>query len=128
MTRIRFRKLIALPTLLYVASLGAAGLGFLKDSALVALTDADRKLQLETALRVLDGPGMQESSEWKNPESGSSGRVEAQGKFTAEDGSYCRKLSLQTRANGVESQFSFPVCKDPHGQWFIASGKKIPGL
>jgi surface antigen len=106
----------------------AAGLGFLSDSAFVAMTDEDRKLQLVAALNALSSSEPQKQVEWKNPQSGASGTVEARGHYTADDGLHCRKLSLLTQAKGVENRFVFPVCKDSNGQWFIASGKKINGM
>jgi surface antigen len=117
-----------LTLLLAVQLCSAAGLGFLENSALVALTDEDRKLQLVAALNALGSAEEHKQVDWKNPQSGASGTVEARGRYTADDGLHCRRLSLLTQAKGIESRFVFPACQDSNGQWFIASGKKINGM
>jgi surface antigen len=103
----------------------SANAGFLNDTAITALTDADRKIQLDTALAALESTDPTSTKEWRNPTSGSSGRIETLGNFKSEDGLHCRKMKLFTRAKGIESQFAFPVCKNTNGEWFIASGKKL---
>lgn len=107
------------------AVVAAAGAAFLKDTAMADLTDADLKLQNETAISVLEDPASDASKEWNNPNSGSSGRSESLGNFKSDDGLHCRKLRLWTQAKGIESRFAFPVCKGEDGTWFIASGKKL---
>ena len=103
----------------------SANAGFLNDTAITALTDADRKIQLDTALVVLESADPKSTKEWQNPTTGSSGRIETLGNFKSEDGLHCRKMKLFTRAKGIESQFAFPVCKKVTGEWFIASGKQL---
>lgn len=103
----------------------AGNLSFLNDTAVASLTDADRKLQLDAARAVLESPDATSSAEWSNPDSGSSGRVQSLGNLESEDGLHCREVRLYCKAKGVASQFAFPVCKDPKGDWFIASGKKL---
>jgi surface antigen len=113
--------------LLTMSSLAAFGAntGFLNDTAIAALTEDDRKIQVETAVNVLESSAEKSAKDWTNPATGSSGRVESSGNFKSEDGLHCRKMKLFTRAKGIESQFAFPVCKKPSGEWFIASGKKL---
>jgi hypothetical protein len=107
------------------AALFAANAGFLKDTALAYLTDEDRRMQTDTALSVLDDVAAKAAKDWRNPKTGSSGRSESLGNFRSEDGLHCRKLRLLTSARGIDSQFSFPVCKSAAGEWFIASGKHL---
>lgn len=106
----------------------AAGLGFLRDTALPALTDADRKLQGDAILGVLEDANPRTVKEWSNPKSRASGRVQTLGNFQSDAGLHCRKLQMSTLAKGIDSQFSFPVCKSASGEWFIASGMKLTAV
>jgi hypothetical protein len=104
----------------------AANAGFLQDTAALAFfTDADIKIHVQTALQVLESVQAKESRTWKNSASGFSGRAESLGNFRSEDGLHCRKIRLFTQARGIESQFALPVCKNPCGEWFIASAKRL---
>lgn len=103
----------------------AANKRFLSDTALVYLGESDRRLQGEAALQALEDADPKASREWKNPESGYSGRAQSFGNYKSEDGLHCRKLKLRTQARGIDSQFAFPACKGQDGSWFIASGKKL---
>lgn len=105
--------------------LRAFTLDFLEDSALSFLKQADRELQRAAALNVLESADPHSAQEWKNSASGYSGRVQGLGAFNSSDGLMCRKLRIRTRAEGVESEFVFPFCKDASGEWFIASGKSL---
>ena len=126
-SRARLTSALLTSVLLAILStpLLAANAGFLKDTALAYLTDEDRRLQTDTAISVLDNADATAAKDWKNPKTGSSGRSESLGNFRSQDGLRCRKLRLSTTARGIDSQFSFPVCKSAAGEWFIASGKQL---
>jgi hypothetical protein len=98
---------------------------FLSDTAIAALTEADRKLQLDAVLSVLESTDAKAAKEWQNPQTGSSGRSESVGNFKSDEGLHCRKLRLFTQSRGIDSQFAFPVCKNASGEWFIASGMRL---
>jgi len=123
--RLTSALLTSLLTMLATTSVFAANAGFLKDTALAYLTDEDRRLQTDTAISVLENVDAAAAKDWKNPKTGSSGRSESLGNFRSQDGLHCRKLRLSTTARGIDSQFSFPVCKSAAGEWFIASGKQL---
>lgn len=106
----------------------AGNTGFLNDTAIAALSDEDRKLQLEAALQALESTELNASRDWRNPASGASGRIDSFGKFRTDDGLRCRQVTLFARAKGIESQFAFPVCQRTSGEWFIASGMKLTPL
>src|SRR5687768_17613154 len=108
----------AVLTILTTTPLLAANAGFLKDTALAYLTDEDRRMQTQTAIAVLDDVAAKAAKDWKNPKTGASGRSESLGNFRSNDGLHCRKLRLLTTAKGIDSQFSFPVCKNAGGEWF----------
>lgn len=118
--------IVALTALCAIASPCLAGnLTFLKGTSFAQLDDTDRALQLEAARQVLESHDGQTQQEWSNAQSGASGRVRSLGIFRSEDGLHCRKVRVSSTAKGVESQFTFPVCKTTQGDWLIASGKKL---
>jgi|HigsolmetaAR201D_1030396.scaffolds.fasta_scaffold07405_6 surface antigen len=103
----------------------AGNLTFLSGTSFAQLDETDRALQLEAARQVLESDDRQAQQEWSNPRSGASGRVRSLGIFKSEDGLHCRKVRVSSTANGVESQFTFPVCRTTAGDWLIASGKNL---
>ena len=105
----------------------SAGLppNFLDNSPLSALTDIDRQLQRDAALYVLESQDGHATREWRNPQTGFSGRIEGQGNLVSAEGLRCRNCICSQKAQGLRSSFAFPVCKDTGGNWFIASGMKL---
>jgi hypothetical protein len=97
----------------------------LGNSPLLKMSDADKKLQYQAVVDVLESSDVHAVREWENRKTGFKGRVDAQGDMTSTDGLRCRRLQLRTELNGSQSLFAFPFCKDAQGQWFIASGKKF---
>lgn len=97
----------------------------LGNSALLKLSDADKKLQYEAVMDVLESSDVHAVREWENKKTGFKGRVDAQGDMTSSDGLRCRRLQLRMQLNASQSLFTFPFCKDAQGQWFIASGKQF---
>jgi hypothetical protein len=106
-------------------SLGASAPLFLGDTGNRNLNDADRKLQADAALSVLENPNPTSQMEWSNPRSGASGIVQTLGALESEDGLTCRTLQLENKTRGGNNRLSFPVCKGTDGEWFIASGMKL---
>jgi surface antigen len=117
---------VLLAALVATATVSFAGnLGFLNDTAIAALTDEDRKMQLDAAVSALESADGKATREWTNPATHSFGRTESSGNYKSEDGLHCRKMKLFVQAKGIESQFAFPVCKGADGEWFIATGKTL---
>lgn len=120
---------IAVLTIVAAAGLpgGVAALptDILGNSPLLKMSDADKKLQYQAVVDVLESSDVHAVREWENKKTGFKGRVDAQGDMTSADGLRCRRLQLRTQVNGAQSLFTFPFCKDAQGQWFIASGKKF---
>ena len=114
-----------------VAAAGLPGLDaalptdILGNTPLLKMSDADKKLQYEAVMDVLESSDVHAVREWENKKTGFKGRVDAQGDMTSADGLRCRRLQLRMQLNGSQSLFTFPFCKDAQGQWFIASGKKV---
>lgn len=97
----------------------------LGNSPLLKMTDADKKLQYEAVLDVLESSDARAVREWENSSTGFKGRVDAQGDMVSAEGLRCRRLQLRTQVRGLSSLFAFPFCKSTDGQWFIASGMKF---
>ncbi|MFC4313603.1 hypothetical protein ACFPN2_31305 [Steroidobacter flavus] len=124
----RYLTRALLGTIVAVAMPGAVSAlptDILGNSPLLHMSDADKKLQYDAVMEVLRSSDARAVREWKNDKTGFTGRVEAQGDMTSSEGLQCRRLQLRTQVRGLQSQFAFPFCKDPKGQWFIASGMKF---
>lgn len=106
-------------------SLLALNQDFLNDTPLVNLNQADKAMQRDAALFVLEDAKPDVTREWSNPLTGASGRVEGQGDFLSEEGLRCRKIRILMQARGAESAFALPLCKDQKGEWFFGSGLKL---
>lgn len=97
----------------------------LGNSALLKLSDEDKKLQYQAVMDVLESSDPRAVREWENKKTGFKGRIDAQGDMRSTDGLRCRRLQLRMQLNTSQSLFTFPFCKDEQGQWFIASGKQF---
>lgn len=97
----------------------------LGNSPILKMTDADKKLQYEAVVDVLESSDPRAVREWENSSTGFKGRVDAQGDMVSAEGLRCRRLQLRMQLRGLQSLFAFPFCKSAEGQWFIASGMKF---
>ena len=97
----------------------------LGNSPILKMTDADKKLQYDAVLDVLESSDPRAMREWENSSTGFKGRIDAQGDMVSSEGLRCRRLQLRTQVRGLQSLFAFPFCKSAEGQWFIASGMKF---
>lgn len=104
---------------------GAQTLTFLQDTPAVALTDEDRKLQLDAGIAVLSDRDPRLIKAWSNPATGHSGSFQGLGNLRSEDGLHCRKIKILTEAAGRKNQMVVPVCLTEQGDWMFASGKKL---
>lgn len=124
--RTRSGRLAMLATVgLWSAHAFALELDFLKDTPIMFLTDADKALQRDAALYVLEHAKPNAAREWRNSITGFAGRIEGLGDWISPDGQRCRKIRLVAQAKGAESVFVLPLCKDAAGEWFIGSGLKL---
>lgn len=101
------------------------GLDFAKGSPMIYFTDADKALQRDAALYVLEQPQSNIVKEWHNPLTGFGGRIEGRGDWLTEQGDKCRKIKITSRAKGAESAYVFPLCRRADGEWLIGSGLKL---
>lgn len=110
---------IAVACLVVAPVTRAGNLGFLMDSPVSYFDDEDMRLLHEAALKVLEDGGPRTKQTWKNPATGHSGRVEGLGAFTAQGGLTCRRVRVSNRAEGVEGQATYTVCKDAEKGWML---------
>lgn len=116
---------VVLAAALLPALVAALPTDILGNSALLKLSEEDKKLQYQAVVDVLESSDTHAVREWENKKTGFKGRVDAQGDMTSSDGLRCRRLQLRAQLEGSQSLFTFPFCRDAQGQWFIASGKKF---
>lgn len=110
---------VALACLFSIPATQAANLGFLHDSPLSYFDDEDKRLLREAALKVLESKSSRTKESWTNPATGHSGRVEGRGAFTAQGGLACRRVRVSNRAQGMDGQATYTVCKDPEKGWML---------
>jgi surface antigen len=97
----------------------ASNLSFLEDSPMTYFDKEDMRLQREAALKVLEDKSSRAQQTWKNPATGHSGKVHGLGAFTSQDGLACRRVRIFNRAEGVESQATYTVCKYAEQGWMF---------
>jgi hypothetical protein len=100
----------------------ASNLGFLNDSPVSHFNDEDLRLQREAALKVLENKSSRTKESWKNPANGHSGKIEGLGAFTAQNSLACRRIRVFNRAEGLEGQAVYTVCKDAERGWLFNPG------
>ena len=116
---VRLAAAVAVAGLVLVPAARASNLGFLKDSPVSYFDEEDMRLMREAALKVLEDKSSRAKQAWKNPATGHSGKVEGQGAFKAVDGLPCRRVRVLNRAQGLEGQATYTVCKYPEQGWML---------
>jgi len=124
-SRVCALSLLAIVTAIVPSTAVSAGLAFLKTSPIYYFDDTDRKMMMDAAQQVLNDADGSAMREWKNPGTSASGKVQGLGKFRSEDGLECRKVKVSNQARGLESEATYPVCRDTNGEWRLASGKQL---
>jgi hypothetical protein len=99
----------------------AAGLGFLKNSALGHFDQEDVDLMMRNAGQVLESTLPHASQSWSNPKSGNSGAAEVLSTFTGADGVPCKRVrvSNKVKSGNIEDQATYTVCKYPGRGWLL---------
>lgn len=83
--------------------------GFLYDTPIRHLTDADWKMIEKTSDTALDRYPNNKKAQWSNPESGNSGFVEPLDK-TKKAGTTCRNLKIFYKTKFGDSESTFLFC------------------
>lgn len=120
-------RLVLSSILLVSAAVCASDYAFLaQHTAFARYDDTDKQLMLEAAREVLEAEGPLRR-EWKNPETGHSGDLEALNSFESTKGRFCKRVRFRNRAGTIENRSSYPVCRGADGIWKIDSGAKPAG-
>jgi surface antigen len=115
-------RLIAWSFLVLALACGNAAaqsnLTFLKDSPVSRFNAEDMRLMQQAGKAVLDSTAAAVSREWSNPKSKHSGSVTLEQSFSFESRD-CRRLRIENRAGGMQSNTLVPVCRNVQGRWAI---------
>jgi surface antigen len=108
-------------------SVAAGTLNFLKDAPIGSFKTADIEMLKQAVQAMLDDGDTGAAREWKNAETGNSGRVENRASFKAADGRPCKRLHVTTRTPTAEQQVVYLVCRDEDGRWKLDETAKPRG-
>jgi surface antigen len=109
------RILIAAAATLAASWASAMNLGFLGNSVLQRLTEADVRLlsdAIDAALVAEEGS----VRSWSNPDTGATGTVTVQ-RIVERAGQPCRRLRVRTSVQAISSQGVYEICRLPDGGW-----------
>lgn len=113
------RALFCLLILSGALAVQAGTLSFLKDAPIAEFTAADLDMMKQAAAALLDEGEAGAVREWKNSQTGHSGRLEVKSTFRTGDGRVCKQLSVENRAKEKASHATYPLCKGPDGAWMM---------
>jgi len=106
---------------LFVPLSSAQNVGFLKDSAVSYFEDKDVAMMMQAADDVLNDEQAPAMREWKNAETGNSGKTEVLKAFKDSAGIACKRLQFSNLAhNGVAGRSAYTFCKQTD-KWMIVS-------
>jgi hypothetical protein len=113
-------SIIAIVATAFLPALATAqNLSFLKSAPVGYFDDKDVAILLETIDATLDEQQPHAIREWKNPDTGNSGKVEVLGASKGADGTPCKRLRISNLAhNGVSSRASYTFCKETD-KWIV---------
>jgi surface antigen/uncharacterized lipoprotein NlpE involved in copper resistance len=91
------------------------------NSPFAQFTDEDNKLFLEAVRKAASGAPGGAPVDWANAGSGAKGTVRYTRALTGRPEGDCREMQGDNTARGRTEQFRVTVCKDPKGQWRLAT-------
>lgn len=98
---------------------GAAAGAWLGSEIGQSLTDRDRNQMQYTAQQSLETAPAGTTSSWQNPDSGNSGTVTPQDRFTNAEGQECREFQQTVTADGQTETGYATACKQADGSWKV---------
>ena len=84
-----------------------------------SLDQADQLEMQRTAQYALENSRVDETREWRNPDSGNSGTITPKRTYKSERGQYCREYQQTVLIGGEERQAYGTACRQPDGTWKI---------
>jgi len=84
-----------------------------------SLDDNDRRIMQENAQRALEFDRTEQTSTWRNPDSGHSGSITPKRTYQTAEGRYCREYQQTVIIGGQEQQAYGRACRQPDGSWKI---------
>lgn len=84
-----------------------------------SLDRADRLEMERTAQRSLESGRTNETSTWRNPDSGHTGTFTPKRTYETQRGQYCREYTQTVNIGGEEHQAYGTACRQPDGSWKI---------
>ena len=84
-----------------------------------SLDRADRIEMERTAQYSLEHNRIDETSRWRNPDSGNYGTVTQKKTYRTAEGKYCREYQQTVIIGGEEHQAYGTACRQPDGSWKI---------
>ena len=97
-------------SLVFMSSLQAANMQFLRYSPVSQFTAADFEMMNTTAHNALETNTDGKTSEWENPDTKNSGSITPISTETI-DGNKCRKVKIVNQANNQYAESIFTFCK-----------------
>lgn len=94
----------------------------------VALTDADRKLMVDTAQAALENNKSGESANWSNPETGHLGTVTPLETYDEGTARPCRDYQQTVTVKGKTGVAYHTACREPDGSWKISGTAELAGV
>jgi surface antigen len=84
-----------------------------------SLDRADRLAMENTANQALEYNRSEQTSSWRNPDTGNSGTVTPVRTYREPSGRYCREYTQTVMIGGEEHKAYGTACRKPDGQWQI---------
>ena len=84
-----------------------------------SLDKADRLAMENTAHQALESNRTEETSTWRNPDTGHSGTITPVRTYSEPTGRYCREYTQTVLIGGEEHKGYGTACRRPDGQWEI---------
>ena len=100
-------------------------LGWMRGEAASFFTDRDWELLRSTLGEALDGAADGEAREWRNENSGASGRITPL-KTETRDQTTCRRLRIESEARGAKSSYRYLFCRVGDGPWALGRPRERP--
>lgn len=108
----------------FLPALSAAqNLGFLKDAPISFFDEKDMAMLMEAIDAALNEEHARATREWKNPDTGNSGKAEVLRAFKNAAGTACKRLRVTNLVhNGVNGRATYTLCKETD-KWMVVAGE-----